>query len=591
MAKKELAALQDQSSRLQGGQLMLVFFGLQLALFLSFLDSTSVSTAVPEIGRDLNSSSSITWVGSAFLLANTAFQIVTSRLSDIFGRKVVLLGSLCLFVFGDLMCGFAKSGTWLYACRGIAGIGGGGINSLSMIIVSDVVSVRDRGKYQGLLGIAIAAGSAIGPFLGAIFTQYVTWRWTFWITPPLGVVTILIIWFLLPLKHVTGDFKTKLRQMDWLGTVLALAMTILFMVPLAGGGSTFRWDSSIVIGLFVASGVAAGLFWFVQGWFAPLPLLPGRIFKNRNIAVLLGQTFLVGIAYFGNIYQVPLYLQNVRGMDAVTSAALLLPLVLTQCFTTTLSGYVVKWTNRTRSSFVVGFVFWAAGQAAQICFDRTTSIGVIVGVLLVQGMGIGATLQSTLVLLQVSGPSQDRAVVTGARNFSRSLGGAVGLAVANTLLNNIFIKNLPADVPASLRTQLQSEFVLPDYLSQTLRDEVLDAYMKGMRDVFIFYIPVVGVCLALCFVIKDIPLEAPPLAPSPAASPSSEEKPSSSSASADTATTATVAGVPEADKDDIESESGASTPTVFGEQPTLLSGNGWEGKEVDERRESDRSPV
>jgi MFS family permease len=170
---KEAPVLVDQASRLQGGQLMMVvrllflfswpsfadffvffdrflqFFGLQLALFLSFLDSTSVSTAAPVIGVELNASSSITWVGSSFLLANTAFQIVTSRLSDIFGRKADLLRSLFLFVLGDLLCGFAQSGVWLYACRGIAGIGGGGINSLSMIIVSDVVSVRERGKYQG----------------------------------------------------------------------------------------------------------------------------------------------------------------------------------------------------------------------------------------------------------------------------------------------------------------------------------------------------------------------------------------------------------------------------------------------------------
>ncbi|GAA6001849.1 hypothetical protein JCM10207_002349 [Rhodosporidiobolus poonsookiae] len=587
MARKEVAALQDQSSRLQGGQLMLVFFGLQLALFLSFLDSTSVSTALPEMGRDLNSSESITWVGSSFLLANTAFQIVTSRLSDIFGRKLVLLGSLFLFVLGDLLCGFAQSGVWLYACRGIAGIGGGGINSLSMIIVSDVVSVRERGKYQGLLGIAISLGSGVGPFMAALFVQYVTWRWTFWITPPLGVITMLIIWFLLPLKHVTGDLKTKLKQMDWLGTVLALAMTICFLVPLAGGGSSFRWDSAVVIALFVVAGVLAGLFWFVQGWFAPLPLLPGRMFKNRNIALLLGQTFLVGIAYFGNIYQIPLYLQNVQGMSAIKSAAVLLPLVLSQTATTTLCGYIAKWTNRTKSCFFVGFVMWFAGSCAQLVFKRETSVGVVVGVLLVQGLGIGCTLQSTLVLAQISGPSQDRAVVTGARNFARSLGGAVGLAVANTILNNIFVKSLPLDLPSGLRAQLQSEFVLPAGLADTLKDQILDAYMKGMRDVFIFYTPVLGLCLLSCFFIKDLPLEAPA---APAASePEKTDEVKSSSASGATA----VVKESDADADDLETGSGLSTPTVFGEQPTLLQGGGLGGADKSDGKvvESEKSPV
>ncbi|KPV78444.1 uncharacterized protein RHOBADRAFT_50911 [Rhodotorula graminis WP1] len=519
---KAAYVLQDQTSRLSGGQLLIVFFGLQVALFLSFLDSTSVSTAAPAIGRDLNASSSISWVGSSFLLANTSFQIVTSRLSDIFGRKAVLLAALFLFVVGDLLCGFAQSGIWLYACRGIAGIGGGGINSLSMIIVSDVVNVRDRGKYQGLLGIAISLGSAVGPFAGGLFAQYATWRWCFWITPPMGVGTMLIIWFLLPLKHVPGDFKTKLRQMDTTGSFLALAMTICFLVPLAGGGSSFRWDSPVVISLFVVSGVLAGLFFFVEGWLAKLPLLPGRMFKNRNIALLLGQTFLVGICYFGNIYMVPLYLQNVLGASAIKSAALLLPLVLVQTFTTTLSGYVLKWTNRTRASFFVGFVLWCAGQAGQVAFSRTTSVGVIVGVLLVQGLGIGATLQSTLVLIQVSGPSEDRAVVTGARNFVRSLGGAIGLAVGNTLVNNLFVKNLPPSLPDSVREQLQREFVLPVDMSHDVKDQVLDAYMAGMRAVFIFFVPVVAICLLLCFFIKDLPLSPPEPATEPSSSSSSD---------------------------------------------------------------------
>ncbi|GAA5850102.1 hypothetical protein JCM8547_001011 [Rhodosporidiobolus lusitaniae] len=583
MARREAAQLQDQSSRLQGGQLMLVFFGLQLALFLSFLDSTSVSTAAPDIGRDLNASSSITWVGSAFLLANTSFQIVTSRLSDIFGRKAVLLGSLFLFVLGDLLCGFAQSGVWLYACRGIAGIGGGGINSLSMIIVSDVVSVRDRGKYQGLLGIAIALGSAVGPFLGGVFAQYVTWRWTFWITPPMGVVTMLIIWFLLPLKHVTGDFTTKLKQMDWVGTVLALAMTVCFLVPLAGGGSSFAWNSPVVITLFIVSGVVAGLFFFVEGWWAPLPLLPGRMFKNKNIAMLLAQTFLVGIVYFGNIYQVPLYLQNVQGYSAIKSAAILLPLVLTQTFTTTLSGYVVKWTNRTRSSFLVGFFMWMAGSAAQLCFDRNTHLGVVVGILLIQGLGIGGTLQSTLVLIQVSGPSEDRAVVTGARNFARSLGGAVGLAVANTLLNNIFDKDLPAEVPATLRKQLQTEFIIPDSISQQMRDGILDAYMKGMRAIFIFYVPLVVLCFLSCFLIKDIPLEAPAPAKPAVPSSSSEDKVDEEKAIESTSYNGGATAVVKESTEDIESHSGSSTPTVFGEQPTLLRGEGGknDGKVVE----------
>ncbi|GAA5911846.1 hypothetical protein JCM8208_002458 [Rhodotorula glutinis] len=404
----------------------------------------------------------------------------------------------------------------------------------------------------------------------------------------MGVVTMLIIWLLLPLKHVSGDFKTKLRQMDTTGSILALAMTICFLVPLAGGGSSLRWDSPVVISLFVVSGVLAALFFVVEGWLAKLPLLPGRMFKNRNIALLLGQTFLVGICYFGNIYMVPLYLQNVLGASEIKSAALLLPLVLVQTFTTTLSGYVLKWTNRTRASFFVGFILWCAGQAGQVAFSRTTSVGVIVGVLLIQGLGIGATLQSTLVLIQVSGPSEDRAVVTGARNFVRSLGGAIGLAVGNTLVNNLFVKNLPPSLPDSVRDQLQREFVLPDEMSQDVKNQVLDAYMDGMRAVFIFFVPVVAVCLLLCFFIEDLPLSTP--------EPSSEP---SSSGSSDTA----VDGDDEKglDKAGTLSITASVSPVELVERERALSRSiehetgprreGEEGATAGPAVESDRSPV
>ena len=198
MARDEIV-LQDQATRLPKAKLYLLFLGLQTALLLSFIDSTSVSTILPIIGRDLDASSSIVWAGTAFLVANTSFQIITSRLSDIFGRKIVLLGSLhvspltrsdlslmirAIFAFGDLLAGFAKNAVWLYCGRAVAGIGGGGINSLTMIIMSDVVTVRERGKYLTLLSIGIATGSAVGPFLGAVLAERARWAWAFWIIPP-----------------------------------------------------------------------------------------------------------------------------------------------------------------------------------------------------------------------------------------------------------------------------------------------------------------------------------------------------------------------------------------------------------------------
>ncbi|KAK8870131.1 hypothetical protein IAR55_000701 [Kwoniella newhampshirensis] len=475
--------LQDQTSRLPKAKLLLLFAGLQTALFLSFIDSTSVSTILPIIGKDLNASSSITWAGTGFLVANTSFQIVTSRLSDCLGRKIVLMGSLAIFAFGDLLAGFAKNKVWLYCGRAVAGIGGGGINSLTMIIVSDVVTVRERGKYLTLLGIGIACGSAAGPFLGAVLAEKARWSWAFWIIAPRGV-------------------KQKLKHMDWIGTVLSLTMTVCLLVPLSGGGSTFAWSSPVVITLFIVGGLALVAFIYVEARVASLPLFPGQILTNRNVCLLIIQTWLVGMVFYGGIYFTPLYLQNVRGHTPIMSAALLLPLVLAQVPTTSISGFVVKYTNRTWASFFVGFVLWVAGQGGQLCFDRTTSNGVIVGCLLLQGLGIGSTIQSTLVLAQASGPSADRAAVTGVRNFARTSGGAIGLAIGNTVLQNVFLKHLPPDLPNELRESLQLAFEIPANVDPSTRSAILDAYMRGLHSVFIYFLPV------------DVPLDTPK-APAP----------------------------------------------------------------------------
>ncbi|KAK4689043.1 hypothetical protein P7C73_g1064, partial [Tremellales sp. Uapishka_1] len=515
--------LQDQSSRLPKAKLLLLFLGLQTALLLSFIDSTSVSTILPTIAKDLNAASSITWAGTGFLVANTSFQIISSRLSDCFGRKIVLLGSLGLFAFGDLLAGFATNKIWLYCARAVAGIGGGGINSLSMIIVSDVVTVRERGKYLTLLGIGIATGSAVGPFMGALLAEKVRWSWAFWIMSPLAALTMGLIYYTVPQKPIEGGVAQKMKSMDWLGSSLSLTMTVCILVPLSGGGSTFAWSSPVTIALLVVGGVALIAFVLVEAYVARFPLFPGRILRNRNVCLILIQTWLVGMVYYGGIFFVPLYLQNVKGDTPIISAALLLPLVLSQVVTTSISGYVIKYTGRAWWSFTVGFVVWLVGQGAQLCFTPSSSRGVVIGCLLVQGMGIGSTIQSTLVLAQASSPPADRAIVTGVRNFARTSGGAIGLAIGNSVLQNVFYQNLPSNVSGNLKEQLRSSFDIPSYLDEATQIAIRGAYMKGLYDVYIYFVPVVGVCLVLCAFIKDIPLDsAKPVLPS-AGPPSTHE--------------------------------------------------------------------
>lgn len=221
----------DYTQRLPFARLMAVYMCLATCFFVSFLDVNAVSTALPAIGRSLGASSSITWVGTAYLLAQCAFQVLYGRLADIFGRKAVLLGCVLGLVAGDILCGFAQNGPWLYTCRAISGIGGGGISSLVQITVSDLVSLKERGKYQGILSGAIGLGAGVGPFAAGALIQGdpERWRWAFWLPAMLAALCVPPLIILLPQKPVVGSWQTKVRNVDWIGLV-TIVIGILFIL-------------------------------------------------------------------------------------------------------------------------------------------------------------------------------------------------------------------------------------------------------------------------------------------------------------------------------------------------------------------------
>lgn len=225
--------IEDQTSRLPFRRLISAYMCLAAIYFISTLDINSVATALPAISRSLDAGNSITWTGTAYLMGQTAFQPLYGRLSDIFGRKPVLLLSVGFLVLGDVLCGFAQTVTWLYVCRALSGIGGGGISSLVQITVSDLVSLKDRGKYQGMLSAAIGLGASTGPFIAAAMlntSNRERWRWIFWIPPILAAGCMATMWLCLPLKPVSGSWREKLQKIDWLGLAVAIACVVFLLV-------------------------------------------------------------------------------------------------------------------------------------------------------------------------------------------------------------------------------------------------------------------------------------------------------------------------------------------------------------------------
>ncbi|KAK6223348.1 hypothetical protein LQW54_000465 [Pestalotiopsis sp. IQ-011] len=291
--KSVAASIGDQREPLPKSRLLIAFPMLCTALFVSFLDQTSVSTSIPAISADLATGQATSWIGGSFLISSTAFQLFGPRLSDLFGRKNVLLASLALLGLEDLLCGFARTAAQLFAFRAVAGIGGGGVTSI-VLIVSDITTLENRGKHQGIIGAILAVANGIGPFIGGAVMERATWRWVFWIVPMLAIPAALVIWFALPLRYDSGNHMEKVKKTDFGGILLSLASALLILVPLSGGGISYAWDSATFIAMFIV-GVLMWIAFVLYEWkWAKIPIMPfsGAILSNTLSSRLEGLPFI-----------------------------------------------------------------------------------------------------------------------------------------------------------------------------------------------------------------------------------------------------------------------------------------------------------
>lgn len=268
-------SLHDQTNILPRGQLLIVFAGLAVSLLITFVDQNGISVTLPTIAQELHAENTISWAGTSSLIANTMFTVLYGRLSDIFGRKIVYLLALALLCIADLLCGLSQSPAMLYVFRGLSGVAGGGITSLTMIVVSDVVTLEERGKYQGILGAALGMGNVIGPFIAAGFIMHTTWRGFFWLISPLAACSIVVGYFLIPSNVRKDGFKKNVERIDFYGIIASSIGIIFLLIPISGGGSYFEWNSPMVISMFVIGGCSLIAFLFIEWKVATLPMLPG----------------------------------------------------------------------------------------------------------------------------------------------------------------------------------------------------------------------------------------------------------------------------------------------------------------------------
>ncbi|OIW28586.1 MFS general substrate transporter [Coniochaeta ligniaria NRRL 30616] len=505
--KQQPPQLTDYTQRLPFAKLIAVYLCLATLFFVSFMDVNAVTTALPAIGRSLGASSTITWVGTAYLLAQCAFQVLYGRLADIFGRKGVLVGCVLALIVGDVLCGFARSGPWLYGCRAVSGIGGGGISSLVQITVSDLVSLRERGKHQGILSGAIGLGAGIGPFVAGALIEGnpERWRWAFWVPAVLAALCVPPLLALLPQKPVVGEWKTKVRNVDWIGLVTIVSGILFILIPINSGGSVLAWKSSVVIGLLTAGSILTLSFLVVEWKVARLPMMPLRLFKSLSRSTLFAQNFLFGFVWQSEVYFLPIYYQDVCGFAPIKSAYLTLPLLLAQSLAGVCSGPAMTLTSRYMPVLWVGFIFWTVGAGLKLLFNRSTSIAVYVTVVLIEGTGVGFVFQPSLVALQALSTKSELAVTTSTRNWVRALGSAVGVAVSTAVQFAVTTASLPRGLPASIGSTVRDgTWKVGD--APSWDDAILDAKLKGIHSVFVLFVPLIGLCLLGCAWIRDTTL-------------------------------------------------------------------------------------
>ncbi|PCH35751.1 MFS general substrate transporter [Wolfiporia cocos MD-104 SS10] len=507
-----------QTNLLPFKKVVAVFCGLSLCILVSTLDSTIVATALPTISNAFNAGAVVSWVPSAYLLTSTAFQPLYGRFSDIFGRKASLCLAMGVFMLGSVLAGFSRSIVQLIAFRGLAGAGGGAIVSVGQIIISDVVSLRERGKYQGIIGVVVAFGFAIGPLIGGVLSEKVGWRWCFWVTPPISCVAVCVVLIVLPLKPVEGNFRRKLLAVDYLGALLTLAGCTLVLLPLIWGGVTFPWSSPVVLAPLFSGFVVVSLFCFWEWKGARLPIIPMYIFKHITVTGVYITMFVNGMIFYSALFYLPQFFQVGLGFSPIRAGVFLFPVLVSQTTASFIAGQLVSRTGRYRNIIHTGFAVWAIGCGCLSTVTSRTPRGLLVFFMLLSGLGAGQTLQTTTVAAQASVSRRDMSVVTAVRNFVRLLGGTLSLAIGATIINNNLRASMTAlhlsasttkavvDDPTALSAGMESLAALGVTPMEAAR--ILSGYTRGFRTVFVLNACLAaGATLASIFMIRHKSLE------------------------------------------------------------------------------------
>ncbi|KAJ3319694.1 hypothetical protein HDV06_006110 [Boothiomyces sp. JEL0866] len=481
-------------------EFLLIFVGLFFAVFLAALDQTIIGIAIPAIAKDFQSLSEVSWLGTAFLLTSTAFVPSYGKFADIFGRKVMILTAVTIFEIGSIICGAATDMNMLIIGRAIAGLGGGGVFSLTLIIISDLVPIYERPKYQGLIGAAFGAASVAGPLLGGFLTDNLSWRWNFYINVPIGAFAIAVCSIVLRLREPDqSSWRLKIKRIDFIGTFFLILAVVALLIPIQGGGTQFAWNSPIVIVLLSLSAPLIGLLVYSQWKWSNEPIIPLHLFKKRYTVAPFISTFFLGMTMLPAFFYVPLYFQIVLDHTAQKAGIDTFPLVIGLVVFVISSGLFAGKTGYYLPPILLGSILASVGTYLMSTLDETSSIWQRIFYLFIPGVGIGMCLQTELIACQDSVEEQDLSIVTALKSFWQSIGSVFGLAIASTYFNNVLqdklreaLAGVPLKVPLDTVVNIVSNNPLAirsSYVPAQLTPVLVHAFVEAIQKLFLICVP------------------------------------------------------------------------------------------------------